>query len=117
MLAPETQLTLRGGKHAVPADGRRRRRAGAGSATASSIPGRAGRAVACRAASAASRCARGDVVRLEKVGRRAAWGRRADARFERVVDDVIDGYVSRDAAIAVYGVDPERLDAAVAPWV
>jgi hypothetical protein len=29
---------------------------------------------------------------------------------------VIDGYVSRDAAIEMYGVDPRRLDAAVDDW-
>jgi hypothetical protein len=29
---------------------------------------------------------------------------------------VLDGYVTRAAAVADYGVDPARLDAAIAAW-
>jgi N-methylhydantoinase B len=36
--------------------------------------------------------------------------------FDAVLDDVLDGYVSRDAAIVVYGADPTRLDAAITAW-
>jgi N-methylhydantoinase B len=36
--------------------------------------------------------------------------------FERVLGDVLDGYVSREAAVREYFVDPGRLDAALARW-
>ena len=36
--------------------------------------------------------------------------------FEAIVDDVLDGFVSRQAAIDAYGADPARLDAALAAW-
>jgi N-methylhydantoinase B len=36
--------------------------------------------------------------------------------FERVLDDVLDGYVSAEAATRDYGIDRERLDAALAAW-
>jgi N-methylhydantoinase B len=36
--------------------------------------------------------------------------------FAKILDDVLDGYVSRTAAIETYGVDAARLDAALAAW-
>jgi N-methylhydantoinase B len=113
VLAPEAQLTLRGGKHAVPADG-----------VANGLPARLGNCIvnpgtaqeqllASRFSGVALRG--GDVVRLEKSGG-GGLGVPGQRAFERVVDDVLDGYVSRDAAIAVYGVDAQRLDAALAEW-
>jgi N-methylhydantoinase B len=57
----------------------------------------------------------GNVIRLDKSGG-GGLGPPAQRPFEDVVDDVLDGYVSRAAAIADYGVDPQRLDAAVAAW-
>ena len=57
----------------------------------------------------------GDIVALEKAG----GGGLGDPRkrpFEAVLDDVLDGYVSRDAAVADYGVDAARLDAEIARW-
>jgi N-methylhydantoinase B len=53
----------------------------------------------------------GDVVALEVAG----GGGLGDPRrrdFQRVLDDVLDGYVGRDAALSDYGVEAERLDAA-----
>ncbi len=61
------------------------------------------------------RLTHGDLVRLEKAGGGGLGDPRARP-FEAIVDDVIDGYVSRDAAIADYGVEVERLDAALARW-
>jgi N-methylhydantoinase B/oxoprolinase/acetone carboxylase alpha subunit len=48
---------------------------------------------------------------------RAGGGGFGDPRkraLERVDDDVIDGYVSREAAIGAHGVDERRLDEALA---
>jgi N-methylhydantoinase B len=113
ILAPEAQMTLRGGKHAVPADG-----------IAGGSPARLGNCIInpgrpeeqnlpSRFSGVVLRG--GDVVRLEKSGG-GGLGVPAERTFERVAADVIDGYVSRAAAIAIYGADPARLDAAVAAW-
>ena len=58
---------------------------------------------------------RGEVLQTEQGG----GGGLADPRrrpFDLVVSDVLDGYVTRAAAIADYGVDAQRLDAALAEW-
>ena len=55
------------------------------------------------------------MLRIEKSGG-GGLGAPPRGRSAQVVDDVIDGYVSRGAAIAVYGADPAKLDAAVAEW-
>jgi len=113
LLVPEAVLTLRGGKHAIPAHG-----IGGGR------PGRLGaciinpersdeRRLPSRFSNVEVRA--GDVVRLEKSGGGGLGDPRARP-FERVVDDVLDGYVSRASAITDYGVDPHRLDAALAAW-
>jgi N-methylhydantoinase B len=113
VLAPEAQLTLRGGKHAVPADG-----------VANGLPAQLGDCIVnpgtAGARSLPSRFSGvslhgGDVVRLEKSGG-GGLGVPSQRTFDRVVADVIDGYVSRDSAVAVYGVDPQRLDAALSDW-
>jgi N-methylhydantoinase B len=57
--------------------------------------------------------AQNDVIRLEKSGG-GGIGPPDERSFERIVEDVADGYVSRAAALATYRVDPRRLDAAVA---
>jgi N-methylhydantoinase B len=113
ILAERAQVTMRGGKHRFPAvgigggdDGR----LGAcivnpGSAEEQSLPSRFS-AVALRAH---------DIVRLEKAGG-AGLGPPAERPFDAVLGDVLDGYVSRDAAIARYGTEPARLDAALAAW-
>lgn len=113
ILAPEAQMTLRGGKHAVPADGI----AGGSPARLGNCiinPGRTDeKPLPSRFSGVVLRGS--DVVRLEKSGG-GGFGVPVERSFERVVDDVIDGYVSRDAAIAIYGVDPARLDVALAAW-
>lgn len=110
VLVEQAQLTLRGGKHEVPAQG-----------VAGGAPGRLGNCIinpgSSEEKSLPSRISgvplkRGDVVRLEKAAG-GGLGPPKERPFERVLDDVIDGYVSREAAIAVYGVDAARLDAAL----
>jgi N-methylhydantoinase B len=59
------------------------------------------------------RLKRGDRVLLERAGG-GGFGDPHERAFERIVDDVLDGYVSEDAAIEAYGVDPRRLDEAIA---
>ena len=106
------QWALRGGRNAVPAAG-----ADGGSS------GRIGRALHRRGdveQSMPSRFSglllqRGDRLTIEKAGG-GGVGDPKRRPFERVVDDVLDGFVSRDAAITIYGADPVRLDAAIAAW-
>ena len=106
------QWALRGGRNAVPAAG-----SGGG------LPGRIGRAVHRRGEDEQSMPSRfsglalkrGDRLTVEKAGGGGVGDPHARP-FDRVVDDVIDGFVSRDAAIEIYGADPARLDAAVAAW-
>jgi len=111
ILNAEVLVTLRGGKHAVAAagiGGGAPARLGAcivnpGTPRERRLPSRFG-GEPLRA---------NDVLRIEKSGggglgdphRRAA---------ERVIDDVLDGYVSREAAIEIYGLAPERIEAALA---
>ena len=113
LLAPEAELTLRGGKHAVDAEGI----AGGGAARRGNClinPGAANeRSLPSRFSGVVLR--RGDVLRIEKSGG-GGLGPPAQRAFDRVLDDVLDGYTSRDAAIAIYGVDPHRLDTALAEW-
>jgi N-methylhydantoinase B len=111
ILADEAQLTLRGGKHEVPApgvDGGAPGRLGscivnADSAIATALPSRFS-GVRLRA---------GDRLTIEKAGG-GGLGDPRERQFDAIVEDVLNGYVSRDAAIASYGVDSARLDAALA---
>jgi N-methylhydantoinase B len=113
ILTDDAQWTLRGGRHAVPAFGLEGGKPGRlGSAThdpgtpqARSLPSRFSNV----------RLRSGDIAALEKAGG-GGFGDPRRRPFERVLDDVLDGYVSRSAAIDEYGVDPERLDAALAAW-
>ena len=113
ILNPEVQITLRGGKHAIAAGGAAdggAARLGAcvinpGSAEEKRLPSRFG----------GVRLRRGDVVRIEKSGG-GGVGPPSARPFERIVDDVLDGYVSRGAAISDYGADAVKLDAALAAW-
>ena len=113
ILSDDAQLALRGGMHKHPPQGEEGGLPGRlGSCTLN--PGTPGeRALPNRFAGV--RLKHGDVVRLEKAG----GGGLGDPRkrpFELVLGDVLDGYVSRAAAVADYGVDPDRLDAALAAW-
>ena len=58
---------------------------------------------------------RGDVIADERGGG-GGLGDPHRRSFELVLDDVLDGYVTREAAISTYGVDAARLDAALAAW-
>ena len=111
LAAPSASVTLRGGKHQVPAAG-----------VAGGSPGRLGACIitegnggarALPSRFSAVQIARDAVIRLEKSGG-GGIGPPAKRDFDRVVADVADGYVSRLAAIDIYGVEPSRLDAAVA---
>lgn len=113
LLAPAATLTLRGGKHAIPASG-----------IDGGAPGRLGNCIlrpgTAQAQALPSRFSgvgllSGELVRLEKSGG-GGLGDAAERPFEAVLDDVLDGYVSREAAVMVYGVDPGRLDGALAAW-
>lgn len=113
ILAPAAQLTTRGTGHVVAAFPRENGRPGR-NATITINPGRPG------ATSMPSRIGglvlgTGDVIQSEKGGG-GGLGDPAERPFERVLEDVLDGYVSRAAAIEHYGVDPSRLDAALAEW-
>lgn len=113
ILTDDAVVSLRGGLHKWPAAGRD-----------GGLPGRLGsftinpetpqaRAMPNRFGGVPVR--RGDVVALEKAG----GGGLGDPRrrpFAKVLDDVLDGYVSREAATRDYGVDPARLDAELARW-
>jgi N-methylhydantoinase B len=113
VLADGLQWTLRGGRNRVPAFGID----GGG-------PGRLGRCVRnprtpdetvlpSRFSNVALNT--GDLAAIEKPGGGGLGDPRKRA-FEKILDDVLDGYVSRASAVADYGVDPARLDAAIAAW-
>jgi N-methylhydantoinase B len=110
VLADSVSVTLRGGKHQFPAlgiDGGGNGRLGSctinpGSEHAREMPSRF----------TGLPLQKHDVLRLAKSGG-AGIGAARQRPFEAVVADVIDGYVSRDAAVRDYGVDPARLDAAL----
>ncbi len=113
ILTDDAQLALRGGIHRDPPKGELGGLPGkVGSCTLN--PGAPGeRALPNRFAGVHLK--RDDVVWLEKAG----GGGLGDPRkrpYELVLGDVLDGYVSRAAAIADYGVDPARLDASIAEW-
>lgn len=113
ILAPEVQFSLRGGKHTNPAhglDGGGPGGTGAcivnpGSAAEKRMPGRFGGLY----------LRRGDVVRLEKSGG-GGIGSVARRPFEQIVSDVLDGYVSVEAAVRDYGADRARLQMAMDEW-
>jgi N-methylhydantoinase B len=113
VLTTDAQLTLRGGRHAIAATGGEGGRPGRiGSCTVN--PGTP-REQRLPSRFSGVRLTRGDVVRIERAGA-GGFGDPHRRPFERLRDDVLDGYVSRDAAVAEYGVDPQRLDAALTAW-
>ncbi len=57
----------------------------------------------------------GDLAAIEKPGG-GGLGDPHKRPFEKILDDVLDGYVTRAAAVDDYGVDAARLDAAIAAW-
>ncbi len=110
ILTNDAQMTLRGGLHRWPAlgvDGGKPGRPGActlnpGTPAQRALPNRF----------SGVRLQRGDVVSLEVAG----GGGLGDPRlrtFEKIVDDVLDGYVSIEAAVTDYGVDAGELKRAL----
>ncbi len=112
ILVEHAALTLRGGKHTVPAAGIDCGESGGlgacvvhGTSGDRSLPSRF----------SAEALAGGDVLQIDKAGG-GGLGAPAARAFDRIARDVLDGYVSRAAAIDTYGADPRRLDAALAAW-
>lgn len=113
ILTDDAQWTLRGGRHAVAPMGTENGRDGrrgsatvnAGTPQASSHPGRF----------SGVKLRYGDQVTLDKAGG-GGFGDPHKRPFEAVLEDVLDGYVSRIAAIGDYGVDPAQLDRAFTAW-
>jgi len=113
VLAPAAQLTLRGGKHTIPATGIGGGASGRLGACTLHPRTEQQRSLPSRFSGVA--LAAGDVLRIEKAGG-GGLGAPQNRPFERVLDDVLDGYVSRAAAVSVYGTDAARLDGALAAW-
>lgn len=113
ILAPKAQLTLRGGKHTEPAFG-----------VDDGMPGRLGACIinpnSEEVRSLPSRfggveLTEGDILRIEKAGG-GGLGSPGERTWERLLGDVLDGYVSFQSAVSDYGADPEKLKSAVADW-
>jgi N-methylhydantoinase B len=113
VLCRQLQLTLRAAGHAVPTqpvDG-----GGAGRCARFTInPGRPDERVMPGLFSGVELHA-GDIMHDERGGG-AGLGDPRKRDFARIVDDVIDGYVTEQAAVEVYGADPARLASALNAW-
>jgi N-methylhydantoinase B len=106
VLVDDAQLTCRGGKHDIPASGAEGGTPGAlGSLTLN-----AGTLAEKKLPSRFSgvRLMHGDLLTLEKAGG-GGLGDPLARPFDDVLADVIDGYVSLDAAVERYGANRERL--------
>jgi N-methylhydantoinase B len=57
----------------------------------------------------------GQIV-IDQRGGGGGLGAPRERTFERVLDDVLDGYVSAESAVESYGADPARLAAGLAAW-
>jgi N-methylhydantoinase B len=113
VLVDDAQLTCRGGKHTVPPAGTRGGKPGAlGSLTIN--PGTAGEKQLPSRFSGV-RLMRGDLLRMERAGG-GGLGPPGERPFEAILSDVLDGYVSREAAIRDYSADGAKLDEALAAW-
>ena len=112
ILNDRVALTLRGGKHTIPA-------AGIGGGATGGLgdcivhSGGGDRRLSSRFS--AEPLVAGDVLQIDKAGG-GGLGAPGARPFASVARDVLDGYVTRTAAIAIYGADPARLDAALAAW-
>jgi N-methylhydantoinase B len=110
VLVDDAQLTCRGGKHDIPPSGAD----GGAPGALGSLTLNAGTPHAKRLPSRFSgvRLMRGDLLTLEKAGGGGLGDPRARP-FDDVVADVIDGYVTIDAAVSAYGADRDRLTVAL----
>ncbi len=113
ILAPEAQLTLRGGKHTIPANGINGGASGGLGSCIVNPQTDAARVLPSRFSGVALTA--GDLLRIDKAGG-GGLGSPRERPFETVVADVLDGYITREAAIDVYGVDPARLETALDAW-
>jgi N-methylhydantoinase B len=106
VLVDDAQLTCRGGKHDIPASGAE----GGSPGALGSLTLNAGTAAEKRLPSRFSgvRLMRGDLLTLEKAGG-GGLGDPFARPFDDVLADVIDGYVTLDAAVERYGADRRRL--------
>jgi N-methylhydantoinase B len=111
VLIDNAQLTCRGGKHAIPAAGADGGEPGAVGSLTVNAGTPSERQLPSRFSGV--RLMRGDLLTMQKAGG-GGLGDPHARPFEAVLDDVIDGYVSRAAAIERYGVDATRLDEALA---
>jgi len=111
ILSPSAQLTLRGGRHVLPSPGRYGGRPGRLGRCTVTTPDGSVRELPSRFSG--ERLAPGDIVTIERAGA-GGFGDPRERPLANVVADVIDGYVSREAAIADYAVDAHALDAALA---
>ena len=113
ILTDDAQWTLRGGRHDIPAYGFEGGRSGrCGSAVVN--PGTPKEQI-CSSRFSGVRLISNDLVRLEKAGG-GGYGVPSDRPFDEVLEDVLNGYVSRVAAVEDYDVDPVRLDHAIREW-
>jgi N-methylhydantoinase B len=113
VLVDDAQLTCRGGKHTIPPAGVDGGMPGAlgslvlnpGTPAEKSLPSRF----------SGVRLMRGDRLRMERAGGGGLGDPNARS-LEAIVSDVLDGYVSREAAVRDYGADAAKLDDAIAAW-
>ncbi|MBV9945213.1 MAG: hydantoinase B/oxoprolinase family protein, partial [Myxococcales bacterium] len=113
ILVDGAQLTLRGGKHTIPAEGIAGGEPGGLGACTLNPESPEARSLPSRFSGVALRA--GDVLRIDKAGG-GGYGPPSKRPFARVVDDVLDGYVTPAAAVATYRADPSKLEAALAAW-
>jgi N-methylhydantoinase A/oxoprolinase/acetone carboxylase beta subunit/N-methylhydantoinase B/oxoprolinase/acetone carboxylase alpha subunit len=113
ILVDDAQLTCRGGKHTIPPAGVDGGKPGAlGSLVLNA--GTPGEKVLPSRFSGV-RLMRGDRLRMERAGG-GGLGSPNVRPFEAILADVLDGYVSREAAVRDYAADAAKLDEAIAAW-
>ncbi|MCL6561861.1 MAG: hydantoinase B/oxoprolinase family protein [Firmicutes bacterium] len=112
-LAPEGQLTLRGGKHQEGPFGVAGGRPGRPGAMILNPDGPHPQRLPSRFSGV--RLVEGDVVRLEKAGG-GGVGPPEERPLTRLIEDILDGYVSVEAAIAEWGADPDQVAQGLRAW-
>ncbi|HEV8022581.1 MAG TPA: hydantoinase B/oxoprolinase family protein [Candidatus Lustribacter sp.] len=113
VLVDDAQLTCRGGKHDVPASGADGGEPGALGSLTINAGTPSARSLSSRFSGV--RMMRGDILTLEKAGG-GGLGDPHTRPFEAILSDVIDGYVTLDAAINRYGAERSRLTSALEQW-
>jgi N-methylhydantoinase B len=113
VLGDGAQLTLRGGHHRCAPAGRDGGRAGR--CGSSNLDGGARETRSLPSFFSGVPLARGDTIAVEGAGGGGLGDPRARP-FEKICDDVIDGYVSREAALSQYGADAGELARRLERW-